>query len=100
MSFQLDEANGNLRDTSDASAGYEDTLQTYISSFQGRQEDIDQRLKRLTQSNTSDEAVTKFEKTLTTLRRLDIAATYVGLLQEVDQLRFALEAPSPHPCAG
>lgn len=87
---QLDEANGNLREASDASAGYEDTLQTHISNFQGRQEDIDQRLKRLTQSNTSDEAVTKFEKTLSTLRRLDIAASYVGLLQEVDQLRFVL----------
>ena len=46
------------------------------------------RLKELTRSDTSDEAVQKFETTLATLRRLDIASSYVELLHVVDTLRF------------
>ena len=41
----------------------------------------------ITASETSDEAVPRFEDILSTLQRLDVANAYVELLQEVDVLR-------------
>lgn len=41
----------------------------------------------MTQSETSDEAVQKFEASMARLRKLDVAAGYVELLKEVELLR-------------
>lgn len=41
----------------------------------------------VTQAETSDEAVSQFEASMTKLRRLDIAEGYVRQLQQVDTLR-------------
>jgi hypothetical protein len=41
----------------------------------------------ITQSETSDEAVSQFEASMSKLRRLDIAEGYVHQLQKVDELR-------------
>lgn len=41
----------------------------------------------ITTSETSDEAVPRFEAVLDTLQRLDVANAYVELLSEVDVLR-------------
>ncbi|EMD00111.1 hypothetical protein BAUCODRAFT_365546 [Baudoinia panamericana UAMH 10762] len=56
------------------------------SQFQKEQAGVDHRLLMVTQSETSDEAVRKFEASWEKLRKLDIAAGYVELLKEVDVL--------------
>lgn len=48
---------------------------------------MDRRLLVVTQSETSDDAVRKFESSMEKLRKLDVAAGYVELLQSVDRLR-------------
>ena len=56
-------------------------------AFEKEQGDIDRRLLIVTQSETSDDAVQKFEASTERLRKLDVAAGYVELLKEVDGLR-------------
>lgn len=56
--------------------------------FSAQQADIDRRLLELTGSQTSDNAIEKFNADLTALRRLDVARGYLELLVEVDKLRF------------
>jgi hypothetical protein len=41
----------------------------------------------VTQSDTSDDAVRRFEGNMDRLRRLDVAKGYVQLLKDVDSLR-------------
>ena len=55
-------------------------------AFEKAQSEIDRRLLLVTQSESSGEAVQKFEISLQELQKLDIAAGYVELLQEVDKL--------------
>lgn len=62
-------------------------MQTRGEQFAKEQDDIDRRLGVVTQSSTSEDAVTQFEASMDKLRRLDIAAGYVEMLKEVDQLR-------------
>lgn len=42
----------------------------------------------ITQSETSDEALKRFESSLERLRRLDVASGYAEMLKEVDALRY------------
>lgn len=46
----------------------------------------------ITSSETSDEAVQRFESSMDKLRRLDVANGYIELLKEVDVLRYLLYA--------
>ena len=57
-------------------------------AFQKQQADIDRRLLIVTQSETSDDAVHKFDASMEKLRRLEIAQGYVDLLTEVDRLGY------------
>jgi RAD50-interacting protein 1 len=63
------------------------TLQEKTWQFNKEQEDIDRRLMIITSSETSDEAVQRFESSMDKLRRLDVANGYIELLKEVDVLR-------------
>ena len=51
---------------------------------------MDTRLKDFTQSETSDEAVSKFESLMSKLQHLAVASGYLELVKEVDELRFVL----------
>ena len=42
----------------------------------------------VTQSETSDDAVRKFDSSMESLRKLDMAQEYMELLTEVENLRF------------
>jgi hypothetical protein len=59
-----------------------------IAAFSEQQLSIERRLKIITHSETSDEAVSQFEFGLEKLRRLDIANGYLKLLKEVETLRY------------
>lgn len=54
--------------------------------FKKQQADIDRRLFILTRSETSDDAVRRFDASMEKLRRLDVAKGYMELLAEVDTL--------------
>lgn len=57
-------------------------------AFAAEQADIDRRLKAITQSETSDEAVRRLEKSMERLQRLEISKGYVQLLKEAEELRY------------
>lgn len=56
--------------------------------FKKQQADVDRRLLIVTQSETSDDAVEKFDADIRSLQRLEIATTYVELLAHIEDLRY------------
>ena len=63
-------------------------LQSKTSLFEAEQDDLDRRLIDLTHSNTSDEAVKRFEANMEELQKLDVAKGYMEILQQVETLRL------------
>lgn len=59
-----------------------------MEAFKQQQQDLDNRLMIVTQSDTSEQAVKDFETSMERLHRLEIAKGYMGTLCEVDYLRF------------
>ncbi|KAK5125106.1 hypothetical protein LTR85_000780 [Meristemomyces frigidus] len=84
---QLDDARRDHDDAKRKSEQHHGSLRQKAQAFQKEQGDIDRRLLIVTQSETSDDAVQKFEASMERLRKLDVAAEYVALLKEVDTLR-------------
>ena len=70
-----------------ASKSHSTDLQRQANKFNSLQADIDRRLLILTQSETSDDAVRKFDSSMQSLQRLDVAKGYFQLLTEVENLR-------------
>lgn len=62
--------------------------------FKSQQNDIDRRLMIVTQSETSDDAVRKFDSSMEKLRKLDLAQEYMKLLTEVENLRLTKQLKS------
>ncbi|KAF2000407.1 RINT-1 family protein-like protein [Amniculicola lignicola CBS 123094] len=83
---QLHDAQRDLHEAKQAADGHATALQRRADSFQHEQADIDRRLMVITASQTSDDAVPRFEAVLDQLQRLDIASAYVELLRDVDVL--------------
>ncbi|KAJ4348208.1 uncharacterized protein N0V89_009580 [Didymosphaeria variabile] len=84
---QLHDAQRDLHDAKQAQHHHHHELQNRARAFRTDQADIDRRLLVVAASDTSDNAVPRFERVLDTLRRLDVANAYVELLHEVDVLR-------------
>lgn len=84
---QLDDAQRDLHDAKHHQHKHHHQLQDKAAAFRRQQQDIDRRLLVITASETSDEAVPRFEAVLGTLQRLDVAGGYIELLREVDVLR-------------
>lgn len=57
-----------------------------VNNFNSLQSDVDRRLQILTRSETSDDAVGKFDSSMELLQRLEVATGYFQLLAEVDIL--------------
>ena len=70
-----------------ASEDHSISLRQRVHEFKRQQADIDRRLLVITQSETSDDAVVKFDADMGVLRRLEVAQGYLELLTEVDNLR-------------
>ena len=64
-------------------------LHQRAKQFKAQQNDVDRRLMIVTQSETSDDAVQKFDHSMESLRKLDVAQGYMKLLSQVENLRFA-----------
>lgn len=84
---QVDAAQKDLHHAKHDSQAHHAELQDKAHTFRRQQADIDQRLLVITASETSEEAVPRFEASLDQLHRLDVASGYVELLSEVDGLR-------------
>lgn len=84
---QLEDAEAEARKADATSKQYVLDIEQKSKSFQKTQSDIDRRLLIITQSDTSQDAVKRFEASLAKLRRLELANGYLGLLAEVDRLR-------------
>lgn len=95
MNLKLEEASRNLADAESASNQHDAELLQKAELFNERQADLDTKLKEFTRSETSDEAVYKFELLMRKLQRLDVATGYVGLLKEVDELRYVAIPVAP-----
>ncbi|KAF2747498.1 RINT-1 family protein-like protein [Sporormia fimetaria CBS 119925] len=83
---QLRDAQGSLADAKQTAREHHDALQARVASFKRDQQDIDRRLMVITASETSDDAVPRFEGVLATLQRFDVANAYLELLQQVHTL--------------
>jgi len=84
---QVDAAQKDLHHAKQDSQTHHAELQRKAHAFRREQADIDQRLLVITASETSEEAVPRFEASLDQLHRLHVASGYVELLSEVDGLR-------------
>ncbi|KZM23392.1 uncharacterized protein EKO05_0009770 [Ascochyta rabiei] len=83
---QLDGAQRDLDDAKHRQRAHHQQLQLKATAFRRDQHDIDRRLHVITASDSSDDAVPRFEAVLATLQRLDVAAGYLELLRDVDEL--------------
>ncbi|KAF2087230.1 RINT-1 family protein [Saccharata proteae CBS 121410] len=83
---QLEEAEKDCEEARHAADDHMSQLHNQAARFQNAQGDIDRRLKIITQSDTSDDAVPRFEARMAKLRTLDVTSAYIELLKEVDSL--------------
>ncbi|KIV97350.1 hypothetical protein PV10_01112 [Exophiala mesophila] len=82
---QLEEARNGQSEVEQNIATLTTTLRERALEFQARQNDLDQRLKELTQSDVTTEATKKIESRMNKLGNLEIAQAYLELLQEMDR---------------
>lgn len=83
---QLESAQKELEESKQKSVEHGSSLKDRVKAFDRDQEEIDRQLLLVTQSETSDEAVQKFESSMEKLNKLVVAKQYVRLLQDVDAL--------------
>ncbi|KAJ5793638.1 hypothetical protein N7457_000237 [Penicillium paradoxum] len=97
---QLAEASEALSNATKASNDHAEATRKQAEAFTAEQADIDRRLRAITQSETSDEAVRSLEKSMEKLQRLELSKGYVELLKEAEELsKKALEYISSEPRA-
>lgn len=85
---QLHDAQRDLHQAKDDAHAHRALLNGRADAFRNEQADIDRRLMVLTSSETSDDAVPRFQHVLDTLHRLDVTSGYMQLLADVDTLRY------------
>ena len=81
----------NLDKNTEAFMRHSNHLHTSARQFKSQQKDVDRRLMIVTQSETSDDAIQKFDSSMESLRKLDVAQAYMELLTEVENLRFIVD---------
>ena len=84
---QLQEAELTLNESTKLRNAHTKNLLMQAENFKKQQADIDRRLLILTQSDTSDDAIVKFDSSMHRLQRLDVAKGYFKLLAEAHSLR-------------
>ncbi|KAI4111393.1 MAG: hypothetical protein LQ339_000592 [Xanthoria mediterranea] len=83
---QLLEAEKHLAETTKASEAHRSALLQQARTFKNQQADVDRRLLIVTRSETSDDAIGKFDADIKALQHLDVATGYVELLAQVEDL--------------
>lgn len=88
MVNKLRQAEATLDETINTWNSHSAALLKESELFMKQQSDIDRRLLILTQSDTSDDAISRFDSSMQSLQRLDVAKNYLKLLIEVENLRY------------
>ncbi|RMD41438.1 hypothetical protein DV735_g3685, partial [Chaetothyriales sp. CBS 134920] len=83
---QLQEAQSALGETESKADAQSEALRLRVDRFQEQEQEIDGRIRELTGSTANDDAVKDFESRMVKVRRLEIATSYLQLLQEVGSL--------------
>ncbi|KAE9986810.1 hypothetical protein EG327_004112 [Venturia inaequalis] len=83
---QLENAEIDQREAKAAAEQHAVSVQEKAELFHHAQQDIDRKLRIITQSDTSDDAVRRFEASMAKLKTLDITDAYVRQLSEVEDL--------------
>ncbi|KAL8703341.1 MAG: hypothetical protein Q9201_003477 [Fulgogasparrea decipioides] len=83
---QLQEAEETLAESTRALEAHNSALLQQARAFKKQQADVDRRLLIVTRSETSDDAIEKFDADIRALQRLEVAKGYVELLAEVEDL--------------
>ncbi|KAI4260005.1 MAG: hypothetical protein LQ352_000501 [Teloschistes flavicans] len=83
---QLSEAQETVVKSTEAFETHTATVLQKARAFKKQQADVDRRLLIVTRSETSDDAVQKFDEDVKDLQRLEVARSYIELLAEVEQL--------------
>ncbi|RMZ76374.1 hypothetical protein DV737_g4871, partial [Chaetothyriales sp. CBS 132003] len=83
---QLQEAQNALSEAQRNAEAQAEALRLRVDQFQKQQGDLDARIQDITGSTTNNDAVKAFESRMIKVRRLEIATSYLHLLQEVDNL--------------
>ncbi|OAK95144.1 hypothetical protein IQ06DRAFT_259386 [Phaeosphaeriaceae sp. SRC1lsM3a] len=86
LKHQVTAATQDLRDAKEHAHAQHAHVQQQAHAFTREQADIDRRLLVITASDTSEDAVPRFEAALDQLHRLHVASSYVELLRNVDVL--------------
>ncbi|KAL5121124.1 hypothetical protein ACEQ8H_000975 [Pleosporales sp. CAS-2024a] len=81
---QLEAAQHDLHAAKHAAHAHHARVQQHARAFGQQHAAIDGQLRAMAASNTSDDAVPRFEASLATLHRLDVAGSYLELLRAVD----------------
>ncbi|KAL8729686.1 MAG: hypothetical protein Q9181_004916 [Wetmoreana brouardii] len=89
---QLQEAEQTLAKSTQTSEAHNSALLQQARAFKKQQANVDRRLLIVTQSETSDDAIEKFDADIRALQRLEVAKGYVELLAEVERLRSSPQA--------
>lgn len=97
--LQLQDAKATLDENTKASEAHSSDLHQRARQFKSQQNDIDRRLMIVTRSETSDDAVRKFDSSMESLRKLDVAQEYMTLLTEVENLRPVKYAEAMTQCS-
>ncbi|OAX84246.1 hypothetical protein ACJ72_01386 [Emergomyces africanus] len=83
---QLHEAKNILARASKTSREHSESVRRQAEAFKQQQQELDERLIIVTQSDTSEQAAKAFDISMERLRRLEIAKGYMNTLGEVDDL--------------
>lgn len=84
---QLEDAHKALAAAQERAEEQATNLQRQTTEFQKHQASLEQRLKEITYSSTSDDALEVFQSRMVKVQRLEIATNYLQLVKEVETLR-------------
>ena len=88
---QLKEAHAALEDARKASDDHRDLVRRKAEQLRQDEDNVEQRIQQLANSNESDEAIAKFEGSMERLHRLELAVKYVNALSEATALQEAAQ---------
>ena len=88
--MQLDEARADHDQAATQATQHHGDLRQRAEAFTKQQNNIDRTLMIVTQSDSTEEAVARFEDVMSSYQRLEVATSYIALATEVETLRLVI----------
>lgn len=95
LQTQLDDATKELQDARRAAHDRQGGLARSIEDFENLQHSIDLRLQIVAESDAPDDAIRRLEGPMKQLHKVELAHSYVSLLQDVEDMRVEARAHLP-----